>query len=210
MAEPVAQRHEPAERPDVRGRERHAGVDGAQLGGGEVEHEVVRADRDDRAVDLADAAQQRDLDLLARVVALQPGGHDEQPVGAHERREHARAARQRRGDELASDAAEPDAHPVVHAHRRGVLAREAGAGAGALGGRRALERREQRHGEDLEGQRGRDGVPGSAEHGRGVDGAEDDGMPGPHRDAVDGQRAEPLDDRAPCGRRAPRSSRRRR
>ena len=41
----------------------------------------MRADGDDRAGDLVDAAQQLNLDLLARVVALEPGRDDEQPVG---------------------------------------------------------------------------------------------------------------------------------
>ena len=58
VAQAVAQRDEAAERSDVRGRERHAGIGGAQLGGGEIEDEVVRADGDDRAVDLADPAQE--------------------------------------------------------------------------------------------------------------------------------------------------------
>ena len=104
--------------------------------------------------------------VLARVVALEPGGHDEQAVGAHERGEHAGAARQRRRHELAADAAEPHAHPVVHAHRRGELAREPRAGARALGRRRALEGGQQRRGEDVERQRGRDRVAGRAEHRR--------------------------------------------
>ena len=47
-------------------------------------------------VDLVDGAQQRHLDLGAGVVALHLGGDDEQPVGAHQRGEHARAPRQRR------------------------------------------------------------------------------------------------------------------
>src|SRR4051794_26043677 len=81
------------------------------------------------------------------------------------------------------------------ARGRRVLAGGGGRGRGALGRGRALERREGRRGEDVERQRGGDGVAGSAEHGRGVDGAEDDGMPRPHRHAVDGQGAEPFDDR---------------
>ena len=126
------------------------GIGGAQRGRREVEHEVVGADRDDRAVDLAHAAQERDVDLLAGVVALEPGGHDEQAVGAHERGEHAGAARQRRGHELAADPPESHAHPVVHAHRRGELARQPRAGARALApaprprGRPAAARRRSR------------------------------------------------------------------
>ena len=68
------------------------------------------------------AAQQLDLDLLAGVVALEAGGDDQQAVGAHQRGQHAGAARERRGHERAADPAEPHPHPVVHAHRRGELA----------------------------------------------------------------------------------------
>ena len=71
----------------------HPGIGGPQRGGREVEHEVMRADRDDRAVDLAHAPQQRDLDLVAGVMALEARRHDEQAVGAHQRGEHAGAAR---------------------------------------------------------------------------------------------------------------------
>jgi hypothetical protein len=39
---------------------------------------------DDRPGDVAEAAQQLDPHLLAGVVALHPGRHDEQPVGAHQ------------------------------------------------------------------------------------------------------------------------------
>ena len=87
----------------------------------------MRADRDDRALDGVEVAQQPHLDLGAGVVALERGGHDEQAVGAHERGEHAGAARERRGDEPAADAAEPDADPVVGAQRGGQPAREPGA-----------------------------------------------------------------------------------
>ena len=210
VAQAVAQRDEAAERSDVRGCERHAGIGGAQLGGGEVEDEVVRADGDDRAVDLADPAQQRDVDVLARVVTFEAGGHDEQAVRAHERREHAGAARQRRRDELAADASEPDAHPVVHAHRRGELAGEPRPGLRALGRSRALERREQRRGEDVEGQRGRDRVAGGAEDRRGVDGAEHDRMARAGRPRRGRQARRAARRRRRCGRRARRSTPRRR
>ena len=53
----------------------------------------MRADGDDRAVDLVDAAQQLDLDLIARVVALQPGRDD----AAARLRGPARSARRPRG-----------------------------------------------------------------------------------------------------------------
>ena len=207
VAQAVAQRDETSERPDVRGRERHAGIGGAQLGGGEVEDEVVRADGDDRAVDLADPAQQRDVDVLARVVALEPGGHDEQAVRAHERREHAGAARQRRRHELAADASEPDAHPVVHAHRRRELAREPRAGARVArpasrprAPRAAARRRCRTSATPRPGSRARR-APACASTAPSTT-----GWPGPDRHAVDRERAEPLDDARPCGRRARRST----
>ena len=94
----------------------------AQLGRREVEHQVVRADHDDRPLDLLQAAQQRDLDLLARVMALHVGRDDEQPVGADQRGQHAGAAGQRRRDQGPADAPEPDPHPVVDADRGRQLA----------------------------------------------------------------------------------------
>ena len=167
-----------------------SGSSRAQRRGGEVEDEVVRADRDDRAVDLVEAAQQLDLDLLARVVALEPGRHDQQAVGADERGQHAGAARQRRGHDLAADPPEPDPDPVVRAERGGQLAGQPGGGRRALARGGALERGQQRRGEDVEGQRGRDRVAGGAEHrGAASTDAEHDRVPGPHRDAVHGERA---------------------
>jgi hypothetical protein len=57
-----------------------------------------------------------------------------------------------------------------------------------------LQRGEQRRGEDLEGERRGHGVARRAEHRRGVHGAEDDRVAGPHRDAVHGERAGARDD----------------
>ena len=66
-----------------------------------------------------EVAQEPDLDLLPRVVALAARRYDEQPVGAHERGEDTGAPRERSGDEPAGNAAEPHAHPVVGAERGG-------------------------------------------------------------------------------------------
>ena len=90
------------------------------------------------------------------------------------------------------------------------LARDPRRAPRVLGRRGALEGGEQRRGEDVERQRGRHRIAGRTEDRRRPDRAHDDRMAGPHRDAVDGERAEPLDDARPCGRRARRSSRRRR
>ena len=83
VAQPVAQRHEAPQRADVRGGECDLRVRRAQHGGREIEHEVVRADRDYRAIDLADATQQLDLDGLPRVVPLEARRDDQQAVGTH-------------------------------------------------------------------------------------------------------------------------------
>ena len=95
-----------------------SGSRGAQRGGGQVQHQVVRPDRHDRARDLVQPAQQLDLDLLAGVVALHPGRHDQQAVGAHQRGQHAGAARQRGRHDLAADPAQPDPDPVVRCRAR--------------------------------------------------------------------------------------------
>ena len=93
MAEAVAQRDEAAERADRAADQRLGRVAGAQQRGGEVEHRVVRADRDDRALHRVEVAQQPHLDLRAGIVALERRGHEEQAVGAHQRGEDAGAAR---------------------------------------------------------------------------------------------------------------------
>jgi len=82
VAQPVAQRDEPAERPDVGRRERHHRVVGAEERRGQVEHHVVRPDRDDGARDLVKPAQQVDGHARPGVMPLRAGRHDEQPVGA--------------------------------------------------------------------------------------------------------------------------------
>jgi hypothetical protein len=92
----------------------------------------VRPDGDDRAPDLAQPAQQLDLYLLTGMVAFDTRRHDEQPVGAHERRQHSGAAWQRGGDDLAFDAPEPHPHPVVRADRGGELAGQSRARRGAF------------------------------------------------------------------------------
>ena len=86
----------------------------------------MRADGHDGPGDLVEAAEQLDLDLLARVMALLAGRHDEQAVRADQRGKHAGAARQRGGDHGPADHAEPDPDPVVHAERGGQLAGQPG------------------------------------------------------------------------------------
>jgi hypothetical protein len=163
VAQAVAERHQAAERADVARGQRDHGVVGAQRGGGQVQDQVVRADGHDRAGDLVDAAQQLDVHLLPRVVT-QPGRDDQQPVGTHQRGQHPGPARQRGGDRDAAHQPEPDPHPVVQAERGGQLAGQPGAGPRALARRRAGQFGEQRLGEDVEGQRGRHGIAGGAEH----------------------------------------------
>ena len=63
------------------------------MGGSEIKDEVMRADGDDGAGDLVEAAQELDVDLVTRVVAFQAGRYDQEPVGADQRAEQAGTAR---------------------------------------------------------------------------------------------------------------------
>ena len=165
VAQPVAQRDQPAQRPHVRRRQGEERVGRAQRGGRHVEHQVVRADRDDRALDVGQPAQQLHPDPLAGVVALHPGRHDQEAVRADQRGQHAGRARQGCGHDVAADAAQPDPDPVVGADGRGQLAGQPGGGRRPLPRGRTLERGQHRRGEDVEGQRGRDRVAGGAQIG---------------------------------------------
>jgi hypothetical protein len=150
----------------------------------------MRADGDDRAEDLVDAAQQLDLDLLTRVMALHAGRDDKQPVGADQGGQHACAARQRGRDHRAAHHAQPHPHPVVHAQGGSELAGQprGDARAPARGG--ALQLGEQGLGEDVKCQRRGHRVAGRAEHGSAVDSAENHRVAGPDGDAVHGQHPE--------------------
>ena len=166
VAQPVAQRDQPAQRPDVRRRQGDERVGRAQRRGGDVEDEVVRADRDDRALDVGEPAQQLDPHLLAGVVALHPGRHDQQAVGADQRGQHAGRARQRRGHDVAADPAQPDPDPVVRADAPTPACGPAGRWSpAARAGRRprarpaSVRRRCRRSARPRPGSRGR---PGSA------------------------------------------------
>ena len=88
-------------------------------------------DHHDRVLDLVLAAQQPNLDLGVGVVALESGRDEQQAVRTDEGGQHAGAAGQRRRHEAVPDPAEPDPHPVVHAHRRRELAGESRADAWA-------------------------------------------------------------------------------
>jgi hypothetical protein len=110
----------------------------------QIEHEVVGPDGDDRALDLLEPAQQRDLDVLTGMHALRAGRNDDESIRPDERGQHAGTPRQRSGDETAPDPAEPHAHVLVLAHRGGHLARQPRAGAGTERERGALEPGEQR------------------------------------------------------------------
>ena len=141
----------------------------------------------------------RTAHLLARVVALQLGGNDEQPVGADERGEHAGAAGERRGDEPAADPAEPDPHPVVHAHRRSELAREPGGATGASGGGAPSSRASSGAAKMSKVSAAETGIAGSTEDRGGrrpVRGPpEHHRVPWAHRDAVHRERSHLGDDR---------------
>ena len=197
VAQPVAQRDQSAQRPHVRRRQGDQRVGRAQCRRGHVEHQVVRADRDDRALDVGQPAQQLHPDPLAGVVTLHPGRHHQEAVRADQRGQHAGRARQGCRHDVAADAAQPDPDPVVGADGRGQLAGQPGGGRRPLPRGRTLERGQHRRGEDVEGQRGRDRVAGGAQYrssghrgGRiAGDDAQHDRVPGTHGDAVHGQRA---------------------
>ena len=198
VAQPVAQRDQPAQRPDVRRRQSEERVGGAQRGGGHVQHQVVRADRDDRALDVGQPAQQLHPDPLAGVVTLHPGRHHQQAVRADQRGQHAGRARQRvsprcRRRRCPSRTRTQSSEPMAEASLR--ASRAVVAGRSPRG--RTLERGQHRRGEDVEGQRGRDRVAGGAQYrssghrGGRIAGnrAQHDRVPGTHGDAVHGQRA---------------------
>ena len=197
VAQPVAQRDQPAQRPHVRRRQGEERVGSAQCRGRHVQHQVVRADRDDRALDVGQPAQQLHPDPLAGMVTLHPGRHHQEAVRADQRGQHAGRARQGCRHDVAADAAQPDPDPVVGADGRGQLAGQPGGGRRPFPRGRTLERGQHRRGEDVEGQRGRDRVAGSAQYrssghrgGRiAGDDAQHDRVPGTHGDAVHGQRA---------------------
>ena len=113
-----------------------------------------------------------------------PGRDDQQPVGADQRGQHARAARQRGGDHRAAHHAQPHPHPVVHAERGGELAGQPGRDPRAPAGGGALQLGQQRLGEDVEGQRGGHRVAGCAQHRRAADHPEHDRVARPDGDAV--------------------------
>jgi hypothetical protein len=115
----------------------------AQRGSGQVEHQVVRADGDDRAVDLPTPRSRSTSTSSPGWWPSRPAGTTSRPVGTHERREHAGA----RGSGVATSrrhAPEAHAHPVVHAQGRGELARQPRADARAFARRSALQGRQQR------------------------------------------------------------------
>ena len=133
--------------------------------------------------------EQLDLHLLPGVVALLRGGHRQQPVGAQQRREDARAAGERRDHQPVAHPAEAHPHPVVGSHRGGQLARQPGPDLRAPGGPDPLECAEQRRGEDVEGQRRRDRVAGHPYTGVASTDAQHHRVPGLHGHAVHGQPA---------------------
>ena len=212
VAEAVAQRDEPAERADVRGGERHAGI-------------ARRAARRRRGRGRGRASRSativRSISPTPRSSATStcsPAWWPSRPAGTTSR-PSARTSEVSTpaprgsgvGDQLAADASEPDAHPVVHAHRRGELAREPRAGPRPLGRRGALEGGEQRRGEDVEGQRRpRPGSRARRAPACASTAPRTTGWPGRTATPWTASVPEPLDDARPCGRRGRRSSRRRR
>ena len=167
VAQPVAQRDQPAERADVGGRQRDQRVVRAQRGGGQVEHEVVRADRDDGPRDLVQAAQQFHRDRRRQRGALPP----RRAPPAARRRGPARSARPApRGSGVATSSppTEPSrtrtqsSMPSGDASLRASFAAVSRAPRGGAPDSSASTG----DGEDVEGQRGGHRVAGRAEHRR--------------------------------------------
>src|ERR1022692_1566897 len=190
VTQPVAQRYQAPEGADIGGGEGDQRVGCAQMGGSEVEDEVMRADGDDGAGDLVEAAQELDVDLVTRVVAFQAGRHGQEPVGADQRAEQAGAARQRGGYHRAAHHPQAHPYPVIHAERGRELACQPRPGPRPPPGCGSLHIGEHRRGEDIEGQRGGHRIARGTENGRAVDHAQHHGVAGAHRDAVYRQGAE--------------------
>ena len=154
----------------------------------------MAADDDDGVVDLGERPPQVNGNRVAGVDPLRKAGNQREAVGAHQRHNDAGAALERGGDEPPADTPQLHPQPLVLAHRREHLA--AHHGLDRLR-RRALPPQhpvEQRFQEKLRRHHCGGGVAGDAQHGRLSDDTQDDGVPGPHRDAVDQQLAEVADD----------------
>ena len=117
VAQAVAQRGDATERADIRRREGDPGIASPQHRRCQVEHHVMRADNDDRVLDLVLTPQQADLHLLVGVMTLETGGDEQETVGPHKRSEHAGPTGQGRRHETTPNPAESDSDPVVHPHR---------------------------------------------------------------------------------------------
>ncbi len=91
VAQAVAQSGQAPERTGVRGDERGPKVVIAHHRCCQVQHDVVRAHHDDGVLDLVPAAKQPDPHAGPGGVSLDPGRHEQQPVGPDERRKGAGA-----------------------------------------------------------------------------------------------------------------------
>ena len=79
----------------------------------QIEREIVRADVHDRAIDLGGIGVQLDRDFRACIDALAEARNPYDAVRAHQRRDHACAAAQRRGHNLIAYLTHGDAHPFI-------------------------------------------------------------------------------------------------
>ena len=213
VAQAVAQRDQATQRPDVRRRQGDERVGRAQGRGGDVEDEVVRADRDDRALD------RRRARAAAGPGPRSPAWWPSTPAGTTSRPSartsevstpapRAAAAWPRRRRRPARAGPGPS-RPMPM--RRRQLAGQPSGGRRALARGGTFERGQHRCGEDVEGQRGRDRVAGGAQDRGGriaCDGAQNDRVTGPDGDPVHGERRRRSRPRGRCSRRVRRSNRR--
>ena len=197
VAEPVAQRDQPAHRSDVARGERHVRVAwrAASTRRGRGSGRASRSRRSS-ARSASRLAQQLDLDLLAGVVALDVGRDDQQPVGANQRgraRRRRAAAARRRASRRRARAAPGPSRPSRSSRR--ACAR-AGPGATGRGVADTPSSSASSGAAKMSNVSDADtGYPGAPSTGVDVDRAEHDRMAGAHGDAVHGQLPELIDER---------------
>ena len=180
----------PPSEPTGAAHERLHRVAGAQQRGGEVEHGIVRADRDDRALDRVEVAQQPHLDLARP----RRGPRARRARRAARRRARARSGRRRRAAAAWRRARRRRGRAARGSSRRCRARRPAGAraGPGARGrstGAAPSSAASSGSAKMSKVSAAETGIARRAEHRRPADAAEHDGMPGLDRDAVDEQRA---------------------
>ncbi len=111
------------------------------------------ADADDGVLHFVHGPQQVNGHLLARADALAPRRDADDPVGADQRHEGARAPRHRRGDHCSRNLAELDAQELFLPQGRGRAPAELGGDRTLRRHDPALQRKDQGFDKEPEGQR---------------------------------------------------------